>query len=236
MLILTLVLLILYFKSKKKIIFNILKINVIIFVTISILPIGKIGLKYLEKDYIKQSKIENIENIIVLAGAEDLISTNISNKLNFNGSSERLILSISLANKFLNSKIFYIGGNGYLIKNNLTELSVAKKFYKEMGFNMDKISFIGNTRNTIENFNQIKKLNLKSTNTVLITSAFHMKRSMMIAKKLNLKPIPYAVDFRSISNPSLINYYQRFSISSNLLSFDLFLREIIGILAFKVLI
>ena len=105
-----------------------------------------------------------------------------------------------------------------------------------MGFNMDKISFIGNTRNTIENFNQIKKLNLKSTNTVLITSAFHMKRSLMIAKKLNLKPIPYAVDFRSISNPSLINYYQRFSISSNLLSFDLFLREIIGILAFKVLI
>ena len=63
-----------------------------------------------------------------------------------------------------------------------------------------------------------------------------MKRSMMISAKLGLELIPYAVDFRSVSKKSFLNSYQRYSFSSNLADFDLFIREIIGIFAFKLLI
>ena len=225
-----------FLKFKNKKILGLIKINFIIIFLISFFPIGKYGIKYLEKDYFEQLPLKNIDNIIVLAGAEDLAATLKTNKLNLSESSERLIASISLANKFNSSKIYFVGGNGYFVTDDLSELDVAKKFYSEINFDLNKITFIGNTRNTIENLNEIKKLNFNQSTSILITSAFHMKRSMMISAKLGLELIPYAVDFRSVSKKSFLNSYQRYSFSSNLADFDLFIREIIGIFAFKLLI
>ena len=222
-------------KSKNKFVFSVLKINLILIILIAFLPFGKVGLRYLENDFINQTSFKNLQNIIVLAGPEDINSTIITKKLNLNSSSERLIASVKLANKFANSKIYYVGGNGYIINKNLSELTVAKKFYEDIGFNLDRIDFIGNTSNTIENLNEIQKLNL-NTETVLITSAFHMKRSMIIANQLGISTIPYAVDFRSISNQHILNGYQKFSVSKNLGDFDLFIRELVGIIAYKIFI
>ncbi len=232
----TLILFLIFIKTKKKTFLKLIKINFFLILFISIIPVGKFGLKYLEGNFIKQNTIENVKNIVVLAGAERLEESNITKKLNLNDSSERLIASITLANQFKDSIIIYVGGNGLMSNGNLSELDVAKKFYQELNFDMNRIIFLGNTRNTIENFKELKNQNIDSVDTVLITSAFHMKRSLMIAKKLKLKVAPYPVDFRSISYQSFINSYQKFSISSNLQEFDLFIREIIGILAFKILI
>ena len=49
----------------------------------------------------------------------------------------------------------------------------------------------------------------------------------------NIKFIPYAVDYRSSNFFHIINFYQRFSVSNNLSSFDIFFRELLGILAIK---
>ena len=234
--IVAIVLFLIFFYSKNKLVLIFLKVNIIILIFIALTPVGKFGLKYLEKDFINQIDSENIKNIIVLSGSEDLVSTMKTNKVNLSEASERLIASIKLANKFKNSVIYYVGGNGYISKNNLSEIAVAKKFYLDVNFDLEKINFIGNTRNTIENISEIKKLKIDDSTSILITSAFHMKRTMMISEKLQLKFIPYAVDFRSISNKSLLNRYQKYSISSNLSNFDLFIREIIGILAFKIMI
>ena len=209
------------------------KLIIFLFLTICILPLGNLGLKYLENKYIDQSKLFNIDNIIVLAGSERLESTRITKKLNLNSGSERLIASVKLANKYKNSKIFFLGGGGNLIRNSIDETYVAKQFYKDINFDLDRVRFISNTRNTYENLKEFKKISGLTGENILITSAFHMKRSLIIANKLSLKFTPYAVDFRSESFHSIINYYQRFSISKNLASFDIFFREILGILAIK---
>ena len=85
-----------FLKFKNKKILGLIKINFIIIFLISFFPIGKYGIKYLEKDYFEQLPLKNIDNIIVLAGAEDLAATLKTNKLNLSESSERLIASISL--------------------------------------------------------------------------------------------------------------------------------------------
>ena len=61
-----------------------------------------------------------------------------------------------------------------------------------------------------------------------------MKRALIISRKFNLDLIPYAVDFRSIKEDNLLNKYQKFNILGNLFKFDLFIRELIGIISFKV--
>ena len=191
---------------------------------------------FLEKNYKIQKTFDDINNIVVLAGSEDLTSTMKTNKIHFNEGSERLIETIILSNRYPNSKIFYVGGDGNIIKNDISEVDLVKRFFKELNLNQKRIQYVGNSRNTYENIKEIKKLGFKDDKTLLVTSAFHMKRSMMIAKKIELKLIPYAVDFRSFSNKSIINQYQEFNVIRNLAKFNLFIREIIGIIAFKTLI
>ena len=162
-----------------------------------------------------------------------MASTEITKKLSLNDGSERLIASAKLALDYPNSKIYYLGGDGRLIKSKFNEADIAKIFYSNIHFDLNRVIFIDNTRNTIENLKAFKKINTLNQSNILITSAFHMKRSMLISKKLDLTIKPYAVDFRSVNDFNILNYYQKLSIASNLQSFNIFFREIIGIIAFK---
>ena len=220
------------FKIRYKFLFNII---IVLLIFISFLPIGRYGLKFLEKDFIYQLKIKKVDNIFVLAGSEVLEATEISKKINLNDNGERLIASVKLALEFQNAKVIYIGGDGNLKKNTINEVDVAKIFFKDVGFDLNRVEFIGNTRNTIENLKEIKKKNISNQNNVLITSAFHMKRSILISDQLNLKLVPYAVDFKSIGSNSILNYFQTFNVAENLRLFNIFFREMVGIVVFKVI-
>ena len=207
-----------YLISKKKIILKILSLNIFLITIIAFLPVGSLGLKYLEKDFIIKKEYKNIKNIIVLSGAD-----------------ERIIASISLAYQNPDSQVFYVGGNAYLVKSkDNDDPTIAKKFYNDLNFDKDRINFIGKSRNTIENFKEIKELNLKYSETILITSAYHMKRSMMIAEKEGVEVIPYPINPISKSTIPLLNSYQIFDVANNLFKFNTFFREILGIIAFKI--
>ena len=215
-------------------------VAIFLLVIFSLFPIGKKLTNTLEKEYITSLLATNYDYIVVLAGAEESYTTFITNRLHLNSASERLVASVRLANKKKDSKIIYLGGSGMLRNNkfNKNEINVAKLFFKDINFDLKRVIFIDNTRNTIENLKEFKKLNLKSEhNPILITSAFHMKRSLLISEKLDLNLTPYAVDFRSFEdagNDGLLNYYQRFSLAGNLQSINLYFREILGIIAVKI--
>ena len=212
------ILFIYYLISKKKIILKILSLNILIIIIVTFFPTGSLGLKYLEKDFIIKKEYKNIKNILVLSGAD-----------------ERIIASISLAYQYPEAKVFYVGGNAYLVQNNDNDdPTIAKKFYNDLNFDLDRINFIGKSRNTIENFKEIKELNLEYSETVLITSAYHMKRSMIIAEKQGIKVIPYPVNPISRSTTPFLNNYQVFDVVNNLSKFNTFFREILGIIAFKI--
>lgn len=210
---------IIYLIKKNKIILNFLSLNIFLIIVIAFFPTGVSGLKLLEKEYLLKSKdilkYQNIKNIIVLSGQDN-----------------RILASIKLANNYPESKIFYVGGSPLLISNK-DQVTNARTFYKDLDFDMDRIYFLSEPRNTIESFVKIKELNLKFSETVLITTGFHMKRSMMIAKKKGVKVLPYPVNFTPISKPPFLNSYQSFNVAKNLSNFNTFFREIIGIIAVK---
>lgn len=222
-------------KKKNLIIKNLNKFFLITLFFIGILPIGNIGLKFLEKDYLNQYEFNKVDNIIVLGGTFNTYNSLKTNKIDLTNQSERLTASIKLSLEFPNSNIYFVGGDAGLIRQDKNEIDIAKDFYKEIGFDLNRIEFVSNSRNTIESFKSLKNLNLVSKNNIIITSAFHMKRSLLISNQYGLKLIPYAVDFRSISTPSLLNKYQYFDIVGNFNKFNIFIREILGIVAFKLL-
>lgn len=206
-----------YLKSKNKLIFKIFILNITIITLIAFLPLGKYGLNYLEKDFQNQKQYKNISNILVLPGADS-----------------RIIASVNLANFYKKSKIYYIGLNFYNDEKNSSYDVRARNFYENMNFDMNRVKFVGTSKNTIENLTEIENLKLKDSETILLTSAYHMKRSIMIAKKKNLNLLPYAVDIASKDNKNLLITYKSFDVVNNMIKFNLFFREIIGIFAFKI--
>ena len=222
-----------FFYKNKKIITLVKNLIILIFI-IGIFPIGNIGLKLLESDYLTQSKFAKIDNIIVLGGPENIETSNLIKKTDLKDSSERLISSVKLALDYPNAKIYYIGGGGLIKKNGHDEIDIAKNFYEDVGFDIRRINFFGEKRNTLESIKKISDLNISKQQNIIITSAYHMKRSLIISKKFDLNLIPYGVDFRSLNSKSLINNYQTFMISKNLFKMDLFVNEIIGIIVAKI--
>ena len=222
----------LYFKNKK--IIALIKNLIILIIIIGIFPIGNIGLKFLESDYFTQSKFTKIDNIIVLAGSENIETSNLIKKTDLKDSSERLISSVKLALDYPDAKIYYLGGSGLIKRKGYDEIDIAKNFYEDIGFDIKRINFFGEKRNTFESIKKISDLDISKQQNVLITSAYHMKRSLIISKKFDLNLIPYGVDFRSLGSKFLINDYQTFSVSRNFSKMDLFVNEIIGIIITKI--
>ena len=104
-------------------------------------------------------------------------------------------------------------------------------FTKKIGIETDKIIFEDNSRNTYENIIYSKKIaNPKiNENWLLITSASHMKRALLIADKNDWNLIPYAVDFKNIKEFKLI---PNLNLLSNLNSFQQGSHEWLGLVSY----
>ncbi len=225
---------ILNFYKKRKVLSKIVNILIIFLLILSFSPIGSKSLKYLEKDYFNQSQINEVDNIIVLGSITNLNSTIKTGKIHLDEMSEKLFSVLTLSINYPNAKIYIVGGDNKLNKDEIDEIFIAKKFFDKINFNLKNVYFINNTRNTIENFNALTKIDILKQNNILITSAFHMKRSLMIADYYGLEFIPYAVNFKSIEQSTLLNSYQTFDAVRNIMNFNIFFNEILGIISFKI--
>jgi len=181
---------------------------------IGILPVGNIlQNEFLEKNFVNKKNSTDFDSILVLSGDET-----------------RYLKAIKLHKINPKSKIIFTGGSGQIVSQDGNEEVKKFKFLISNIVDKDSVIILKNSRNTIENFKNFKKanLNLGFIKTILVTSPGHYKRSLIIAKKLNLKFEPYYhQSFRSFS---IINYYQNYSFSRNWSNFDVFTLELLGIL------
>jgi len=199
----------------------------IIFSSISLLPAGKglIG-HLLEKEYRNNQLPNNIDYIFVPSG-----------------DFKRVGKAIKIKNYYSPNKvkIIYSSGNAYLDPVNSKDFKSALDQAVLMNSNIDKkdIIILPNARNTIENFKQLKIFLSENKNKkiLLVTSAFHMKRSLVIAEKNAIKMQGYPSSFVVRQNSfSFINFYQGIDVQKNLYYFNIFFKEIMGIFLAKVML
>ena len=94
-----------------------------------------------------------------------------------------------------------------------------------------RIIFENTSRNTYENILFSKNIvnPTKNENWLLITSAFHMKRAILVGKRHEWNFIPYAVDFKTSKK---IKFKPSFNLLSNLSSFQKASHEWLGLLSY----
>ena len=222
----------LYFFNLRRLSLIIFLINFIFIAFISFIPIGSFLIYKLEKEYHSNIKIpETVDGILILGGATDPLLFKEYDQISLNGSAERLVESVPIIKKFDKAKVIFSGGSGIINRPDLGHSQVAKLFYKKMGVDINKIFFEDKSRNTHENIIYSKKIAKpkKNENWLLITSASHMKRALLIAEKNNWKFIPYAVDFKNIKEFKLT---PNLNLLSNLNSFQSGLHEWLGLVSY----
>lgn len=188
----------------------------------------------LEKDF-PPVPIENVEQadaIVVLGGMINTVSK-FSNRVELTGSADRLTDSILLWKAGKAKYILFTGGSGILFEQELKEASFAEKFLLDFGIPQSQILLESESRNTFENGLYTKKIleEKKLKRIILVTSAFHMKRSVAIFKKLGIDVIPFPTDYRTLRTGF---NWETFVPSTGALDTTTFsLKEWIGILAYE---
>ena len=148
---------------------------------------------------------EKIDGVIVLGGSEIPLLTKNRGQVSLTGSVERLTTFLSLARRFPEAKLIYAGGQGIINQQEYKEAHTAKLFFEQMALDTDRVLFDSQSRNTIENAQNALQLAKpqEKEKWVLITSAWHMARSVGIFRKLGWQVIPYPVDFKTIGKTKL---------------------------------
>src|SRR5688572_6426052 len=119
----------------------------------------------------------------------------------FQRGADRVTHSVQLYKMGLVENILISGGSGRLVADEEPEADLFKKAMLMMGVPEEKIIIENETRNTYESAVQVKKMlqdsSYQSSDLLLITSAFHMRRSLACYRKAGLNPEPFSTDFYS---------------------------------------
>ncbi len=137
---------------------------------------------------------------IVLTGATmPFLEPN--DRVYFSRGADRVTHTIELYKLGLIKQILISGGSGRLMKQDEPEADKFKRVMVLMGVAVEDIMIENETRNTYESAVQVKpmldSLGIHANECLLITSAFHMRRSLACYRKANLAIEPFTTDFYS---------------------------------------
>lgn len=205
---------------------------------LSSFQISNFLINYLENEYPPiEIKDLGFHKVTVVLGGSINNLTKYTNQIELNSSAERLFSALNLYNNKKTEIILFTGGSGALFYNSLTESDLAKKFFFELGVNPNNLVFENESRNTKENAKFTKEIldkNKLNQKVILITSAFHMGRSVEIFKKYGIEVTPFPCDFRAI-HPNVPIYHKWVPNTSALENSSIAIKEYIGRIIYKLI-
>ena len=164
-------------------------------------PIGPFMINVLEERFPTITHhADPVTGIIVLGGSEAPRMTRARDQVNLGGAVERLTEFMRLGRAHPDAKLIFSGGVGLLSGNGPSEAQIAKRFFTEQGFAVNRVQFEDTARNTAESaVLTFKKLNPKAGDRwVLITSAVHMPRAMGLFRHAGWKISAHPVDYNTL--------------------------------------
>ncbi|HUU67099.1 MAG TPA: YdcF family protein [Methyloceanibacter sp.] len=176
--------------------------------------------------------------IIILGGAEDRLVGSARKAPTLNEAGERLLEGAILANRFPDAKIAFSGGDAGILYKSDSEAEGAAALLTQLGVARDRLILEADARDTYENAVFLKKeLTAKGAldpakRWLLITSAYHMPRSMGAFRAAGFTVEPWPVDYRTRGPVDLARPFDK--VSEGLRRVDVAMREWVGLIAYWV--
>jgi uncharacterized SAM-binding protein YcdF (DUF218 family) len=139
------------------------------------------------------------DGIIVLGGAITPEISSVRDDVALNEAAERMTVVSELARRYPAARILFTGGRGTLLPGPRTEAEFALRLFERFGIARSRILLEDRSRNTIENaiFSKSLAAPKPGERWLLVTSAFHLPRSVGVFRKAGFKVEPYPVDWRT---------------------------------------
>jgi len=215
---------ILVFRKKREKLGKILIIfGILFYYLFSITPVADLILLPLEGQYqpIETSELNKADIVVLLLGGREsnvLRNSEILRIFNFQFSS---------AGRRTNFQIIISGTDP--LRPEREEAGAVKEFLVERGIPGEKIILEDKSRNTFESVKNVKEM-LGKEPFFLVTSAYHMKRSMEVFQKIGANPISAPSDFKIEKDYNILDFFPD---AQNIRNSDLAFHEYFGILWYR---
>jgi len=202
-------------------------------VVIALFPVGEWLLYPLETRFETNPALPGkLDGIIVLGGSESALLAHLWDQVEVGGSIERDLAFLALARKHPGAKLVFTGGSGRLVNREYTDADVARRLFAEQDFDVRRVTFENESRNTYENAIFSKRLAQPKNGErwLLITTAWHMPRAAGIFCNAGWPVLPYPVDHYTRKG-SLLRV--DLNLSGNLGALKMATKEWLGLLAYR---
>ena len=196
-------------------------------------PAGAVLLRPLE-DRFPQPTLAGVSptGIIVLGGPIDQVIGAARGQVTIGDAATRLTAGAALARRFPAAELIYTGGSNALIAEVGAEAEDARRLWIDLGVDPARIAIEDRSRNTDENARFTRDLLKPAPGQifVLVTSAYHMPRSVGLFRAAGVPIVAYPVDYRTTG--LWIDLMPHIDAVAGLRQFDVAIREWIGLLAY----
>lgn len=156
-----------------------------------------LAIKSWETDILPVSALEDSYDIGIVLGGYSNFHLQQEDRYHFSAGANRLTQALELYKEGKVKKLLLTGGSGSLIKKMPNEAELIKPFLLKMGVAENDLIIEPFAKNTHENAvftNKILKENYPDATCLLITSAYHMRRSKACFKKEEVQFTAFSTD------------------------------------------
>ena len=198
-------------------------------------PLGNLVLYPLESRFPPWDPMRGApDGIVVLGGSIDADLSVAHGAAAFTAAAGRMIEAAALAHRYPNARIIFSGGSANLISADAREADYAAAVFESLGISRERLTMERRSRNTQENAEFSKAIAAPKSGErwLLLTSAYHMPRSVGLFRKAGFAVEPYPVDWRT-GKPEDILEFSPVAVEG-LERTDIGIREWIGLTAYWV--
>jgi uncharacterized SAM-binding protein YcdF (DUF218 family) len=172
------------------------------------------------------------DGIIVLGGSIDTDLSVAHDAPVVRNAADRIIAVAALARRYPNARIVFTGGSANLISNDAKEADYAGAIFEGLGIAKTRLTMERQSRNTQENAQFTKEIVAPKPGErwLLVTSGYHMPRSIGLFRKAGFAVEAYPVDWRVGGRFDLLAFSS--IAGEGLARTDVGLREWIGLVAY----
>jgi uncharacterized SAM-binding protein YcdF (DUF218 family) len=170
---------------------------VMVLIAIALFPVGEWVFYPLENRFPTNPKLpDRVDGIIVLGGSENAVRTALWNQVEVGDCAERDLAFLMLARQYPDARLVFTSGSGSMVDQEHNGAEVMKRLCEEQGLDLARITFEERSRNTCENaaYSKVLVQPEPGERWILVTSAWHMPRSVGVFRKAGWPILPYPVD------------------------------------------
>ncbi|MET3899888.1 uncharacterized SAM-binding protein YcdF (DUF218 family) [Devosia sp. UYZn731] len=173
-------------------------LGVLVLTVSSFTTVGALLIRPLEERFGRPAWPQHVGAIIMLGGASNGPISAARQISELNPAGDRFAETLKLAQLYPEAKIVITGGMAVLQDGGEPEAETAQRFFLGLGIPQDRLVLESQARNTEENAEFSKSLLAGIEGPkLLVTSAFHMPRSMGLFRKAGIEVLPWPTDYRS---------------------------------------